>query len=752
MAVFLSPVGGVAAQFFSNNGVPLSGGKLYTYAAGTTTPATTYTSSNGLIAWSNPIVLDAAGRVSGSGEIWLTQNITYKFVLKDSNDVLIGTYDNIVAINDVNASTINYTPAGTGAVTTTVQDKLRQYVSVKDFGAIGNGVANDTAAIQAAINTGQLFIDLVGGNYSLTTKLTFSQAGQTFQNGTLLFNGDNTQRIGDITADNVTFVNVTFNGNDKQPRSAAIWINDNVQRPKFQSCTFKNLTGKNWGSSALNAMYAVLISPYGVLNFEFRDCLFQNLIKYNDGINTIPVTPAFIGGGFVGAVCFLTENLNPGTTAQTVVTQGTIEGCIFDNIQTIRAAGLSIGDQTEFNDADAIRTYGDANTPELFVHVSDCVFKNVSKRCFKFQASGSTAYDNECYASDLPYGMTSPIDLTSNTKVMNLKVFASVARPVLNGITWSVGIVYNRESLVEGFYVSHATNGMNFFSDTSFNVLRNFTLRNCYFNQVYSVGIVSSAPVATDYENIVVENVQIFGGATTTIGIQTIAGSTSKSAGLTLRNVFLSNCNLNCGGIDNTISNVTLEISLNTWVGATTTTQLYRIGENGYGGFQNVSNVFINAYNINTGFLTATRPTLGILIGDNGTFSNIRLKVPETLSVTYAHGEIYGSEMNVDGLQYDGPGRINFGTTSPLIRGTIQNAVRMSSNGGACTESFLYTSNASTTQVALMNVTDLRPTTASSIIINNGTEFIVYNVASKTSNGTIVLNGGLAKTANINTF
>lgn len=99
MAVNLSPVGGVAAQFFDNSGYPLTGGKLYSYLAGTSTPATTYTSSNGLTAHSNPIVLDAAGRVPAGGEIWLTDGINYKFVLKTSTDTLIATYDNITGIN-----------------------------------------------------------------------------------------------------------------------------------------------------------------------------------------------------------------------------------------------------------------------------------------------------------------------------------------------------------------------------------------------------------------------------------------------------------------------------------------------------------------------------------------------------------------------------------------------------------------------------------------------------------------------------
>lgn len=150
MAVNLSPVGGVAQQFFSDNGVPLSGGLLYTYAAGTTTPQTTYTSSSGGIAHSNPIILNSAGRVA-SGEIWITNQISYKFVLKDSNNVLIATYDNINGINSINAFQVSYTPPFSSSVTTTVGGKLAQYVSVKDFGATGDGVTDDIAAFTAAL-------------------------------------------------------------------------------------------------------------------------------------------------------------------------------------------------------------------------------------------------------------------------------------------------------------------------------------------------------------------------------------------------------------------------------------------------------------------------------------------------------------------------------------------------------------------------------------------------------------------------
>jgi hypothetical protein len=110
--VYLSPVGGVAAQFFTNTGAVLTGGKLYTYAAGTTTPQTTYTTNSGNVARTNPVVLDAAGRVPDSGEIWITSQ-AYKFVLKDATDVLIATYDNVVAASSGAYTIQNFTGNGT---------------------------------------------------------------------------------------------------------------------------------------------------------------------------------------------------------------------------------------------------------------------------------------------------------------------------------------------------------------------------------------------------------------------------------------------------------------------------------------------------------------------------------------------------------------------------------------------------------------------------------------------------------------
>jgi len=110
-AVSLSAFGGVGAQFFDNNGVILTGGKIYTYEAGTTTPLATYTSSSGSTAHTNPIILNSAGRVPNGGEIWIQLRL-YKFALETSTGVLIATYDNVGSSFNATAIIANFTGNG----------------------------------------------------------------------------------------------------------------------------------------------------------------------------------------------------------------------------------------------------------------------------------------------------------------------------------------------------------------------------------------------------------------------------------------------------------------------------------------------------------------------------------------------------------------------------------------------------------------------------------------------------------------
>jgi hypothetical protein len=176
MTAALTPVPKI--QFFANDGTPLVGGKLYSYAAGSTTPLATYTTYAGTVANTNPVILDSRGEAN----VWLGAG-PYKLALYDSVKALIWTVDNITPVGD--ASLVSYLPAGTGAVATTVQTKLRESVSVKDFGAVGDGTTNDTAAIQAAINyVASLRGGVVlfpSGTYRITSTLVIDTANVLLQ-------------------------------------------------------------------------------------------------------------------------------------------------------------------------------------------------------------------------------------------------------------------------------------------------------------------------------------------------------------------------------------------------------------------------------------------------------------------------------------------------------------------------------------------------------------------------------------------
>lgn len=177
MTTQLSPV--PKLQFLDANGNPLVGGKLYSYAAGTTTPQPTYTDYGGAVANANPVILDSRGEAS----VWLDASL-YKLKLTTSTDVEVWTVDNVGGPDQFTlaqlaasggSNLVGFLQQGTNAVARTVQSKLRDHYSVKDFGAVGDNVADDTVPIQRAISQAMLTGGTVffpRGRYYVTAPLT----------------------------------------------------------------------------------------------------------------------------------------------------------------------------------------------------------------------------------------------------------------------------------------------------------------------------------------------------------------------------------------------------------------------------------------------------------------------------------------------------------------------------------------------------------------------------------------------------
>jgi hypothetical protein len=214
-------------QFFDDSGVPLAGGYIYTYEAGTDTMLATYTDSTGTVQNANPIVLDGAGRA----EIWLS-NAAYKFKLLKADATVVWTVDNIGiltalysianTITDLRAlvsgsaltvNVLGYSAISDGgggifywsASSMATDDNgivirgtdtssgnpgrwvriLTGYVTPKMYGATGLGISTDDSAVQAAdvyayANSLYLFVD--NGTYlittpTLTSKVVFGPTG-----------------------------------------------------------------------------------------------------------------------------------------------------------------------------------------------------------------------------------------------------------------------------------------------------------------------------------------------------------------------------------------------------------------------------------------------------------------------------------------------------------------------------------------------------------------------------------------------
>jgi len=191
-------------QFIGADGVPLVGGKVYTYAAGTTSPQVSYTDSTGSTPNTNPIILDSRGEAN----IWLGE-ATYKFRLTDANDVEIWTVDyisapttavspvltgNVTISTDSSGPALKITQTGTGNVLT-VQDSVdpdATPVVINSAGLLGLGTPSPAEALDIDNNGKIQFSD----NGTARTIISADASNSTFaaedaRNLVLRVNGGN---------------------------------------------------------------------------------------------------------------------------------------------------------------------------------------------------------------------------------------------------------------------------------------------------------------------------------------------------------------------------------------------------------------------------------------------------------------------------------------------------------------------------------------------------------------------------------
>jgi microcystin-dependent protein len=161
-------------QFTTTAGAPLVGGKVYTYAAGTTSALATYTDSTGATANTNPVILNTRGEAA----IWLSP-ASYKFALRDANDTPIWTADNLGGLNISPAFTgVPTAPTATGGTNTT-QIATTAFVQLSATAAIPVGGIILWSGSVATIPAGWLLCNGAYGTPDLTNRFIIG-AGNTY--------------------------------------------------------------------------------------------------------------------------------------------------------------------------------------------------------------------------------------------------------------------------------------------------------------------------------------------------------------------------------------------------------------------------------------------------------------------------------------------------------------------------------------------------------------------------------------------
>lgn len=186
-------------QFFDQDGRPLDGGYVYFGQPNQnpeTAPITVYWDAAGTQPASQPIrtvngYAVRSGALSGvftAAEYSITvRNKTKEIVYYAPSSI---EFDPNTSFRDLSKSSgaamVGFQQSGVGAVARLAQDKLREVVSVKDFGAVGDGMTDDTAAIQAAINSGamSLYVPPTQNGYRVTAPLKITSPITIYGGGT----------------------------------------------------------------------------------------------------------------------------------------------------------------------------------------------------------------------------------------------------------------------------------------------------------------------------------------------------------------------------------------------------------------------------------------------------------------------------------------------------------------------------------------------------------------------------------------
>jgi lysophospholipase L1-like esterase len=174
MSYSLSPL--LKPRFFVNStNKPLFGGKLFTYYSGTTTLAVSYSDGEGTEN-ANPIILD----VNGECNLYLDDDIAYRLILKDANDVVYFDRDNLYSIGSSAGAAAN-----SANNANTYKNQARDYALSAELSATSANTYKNQTQAQAAISTEnaeQTELDVISTNANAAATSADAEAAEVAKN------------------------------------------------------------------------------------------------------------------------------------------------------------------------------------------------------------------------------------------------------------------------------------------------------------------------------------------------------------------------------------------------------------------------------------------------------------------------------------------------------------------------------------------------------------------------------------------
>jgi hypothetical protein len=255
----------------------------------------------------------------------------------------------------IGSDSVTFLQAGSGAVTRTAQSKMRESVSVKDFGAVGDGVTDDTVAIQAAMNVGAREIRFPAGTYKITAKITWTGARDLVGDGPK--STELLCQVDDWTFDNpltsgrsISVRGLKLTGDQTKASNAGIRVFDNGDRP------FRDLEINGFSRAGLRVVQSVNPVLENIRAYNCATSAGQGAIEIDPGV-TATVSPQLSSVYISNATNGL---LLIGTTRNLVAVGLIIETCT-TAIRATNADGVLIGgwleaNTTDFNGTDATLT------------------------------------------------------------------------------------------------------------------------------------------------------------------------------------------------------------------------------------------------------------------------------------------------------------------------------------------------------------------------------------------------------------